>query len=84
MAADRDCADSLDAAAGAAEMVKLSWFDPESLRRQYKVIRTETRRTIPGHILIADARTGMCLLETWPGVRQEYGLGPGGLAIVRR
>jgi hypothetical protein len=65
-------------------MLKLSWFDPEELRRQYKVVRTETCRTLPGHILIADARTGMCLLEIGPGLSQQYELGPGGLAIVRR
>jgi hypothetical protein len=65
-------------------MLKLSFFDPEALRRQYRVVRTAPYRDLPGHILIADARTGMCLLESWPGVREEYDLGPGGLAIVRR
>jgi hypothetical protein len=75
-------------------MLKLSWFDPEELRRQYKVVHTESYEDIPGHILIADARTGMCLLKTqlidtpMSDVRfafgQEYDLGSGGLAIVKK
>jgi hypothetical protein len=65
-------------------MIKLSWFDPKEQRRQYKVIRTETYRDIPGHILIANEQTGMCLLEIGPGLSQQYELGPGGLAIVPR
>jgi hypothetical protein len=65
-------------------MIWLSWFDPESLRRQYKVVRTDFLTDIPGHILIANAATGMCLLEIAPGISQQYELGPGGLVILRR
>lgn len=61
---------------------KLTAVDPENERRRYKIVRRDTMEDVPGLILSASIKTGLCLLRLSSGASQEFNFGPEGLRIV--
>ena len=61
---------------------KLTAINPESERRQYKIVRRDRMTDVPGLILSASVETGLCLLRLSSGANQEFDFGPEGLSIV--
>lgn len=63
---------------------RLTAVDPESDRRRYKIIRTDTMQDVPGLILSASVETGICMVRNAVGESVEHNFGPRGLRIVVR
>lgn len=61
---------------------KLTAVDPESERRRYKIVRSDTMEDVPGLILSANVETGLCLIRLSTGASQEFNFGPNGMRIV--
>ena len=61
---------------------KLTGTDPEAERARYKIVRCDSLCDVPGLILSASAKTGLCLLRDTNGASQQHSFGPGGLRIV--
>jgi hypothetical protein len=64
--------------------IKLTAVDPESERRRYKIVRTDTMDDVaPGSLILsASVESGLCLLRQPNGASQEFNFGPNGLRIV--
>ena len=64
--------------------IKLTAVDPESERRRYKIVRTDTMGDVaPGSLILsASVESGLCLLRQPNGASQEFNFGPNGLRIV--
>lgn len=61
---------------------KLTAVDPEIERRRYKIVRRDTLEDVPGLILSANVKSGLCLIRLPNGASQEFNFGPEGLRIV--
>jgi hypothetical protein len=63
--------------------VKLESWHPADVKGRWKLVRTDTYKDVPGHIVAADEATGVAVL-TIDRETRAFSFGPRGFRIVGR
>ena len=58
--------------------------DPMGTKDNYKVVRSDSLKDVPGRIVSASVMTGDCNLCDVNGVSTKYSFGPHGIVILPR
>jgi hypothetical protein len=67
--------------------MKLEAHQPTEEKKQWKIVRTDSYRDVPGEIIIADESTGECDVQRvidGEATTAHLNFGAGGIKLVRR